>query len=145
MWPVATELESSTDVALENFSSMSLIALSHLHFLPQHKPTTCHSPNKASVCASGLLQGLLLWSRISTPSMTSRLLLSPKSSPGFTSSLRPSPIFPSLLLTHESGSTLLFHHLHVYAYFCGRVHHTVTSLSPPQWKAVERGGKLWRD
>lgn len=66
MWLVVTELEGNTDGTLENFSGMSSIALSHLHFLFQQKVTCC-SPNRVSVGSSELLYMLFLWSGISTP------------------------------------------------------------------------------
>lgn len=84
MWLVTTELEGSTDSALENLSSMSLYcSLFHLHFLSLHKPT-CQSPNRASVCCSGSSTEFHSWpTGVDSNS-------SPKPIPGLTSSLKPS-------------------------------------------------------
>lgn len=89
----------------ENFSSMSCLP-------PQHKPATCCSPDRAPVCAPGLLACL------------GDSFSCTKPSPGFSSSGKLSWTFPSLLPTHESGATLLLQHHCAWGYFCGCDHHT---------------------
>ena len=119
MWLVVTELESSTDTAPENFSGMSSIALSHLHFLSQHKKNPPAVPQigyllvplDSYTCCSFGLEFLLLACLVNSSSF-------PKLSPGFTSSLTPSLISPLPSALMRVGH-LSFSAASVLAYCCG--------------------------
>ena len=128
MWLVGTELEGSTDGTFENFSGMSSIALSHLHFLSQQKVTCC-SPNRVSVGASELLHMLFLSSEFPLLACLVGSSSAPGPSPNVTASLKPSLLLllscPLIRLGHLSFSTAS-----VLAYFCDWTHHTLMSLKP---------------
>lgn len=129
MWLV-TELAGSTDGTLENFSGMSPIALSHLHFLSQQKVACC-SPNRGICwCLWTPTHMLFLSSGISTPSLLGRLLFIPRTQSRCHCS---SEAFLIILLSFLPWDwvTFLLHCLCA-CVFLWLTHHTAYLLCPSQ-------------